>query len=263
MRKYWELLISQIKVDTAYIAWYWADMFSSILRLFIMYFFWAAVFQHKHDLSDISFESMITYVVLAMIMESYITGAGTMLAHNIKNGDIALELLKPYDYLTKLQFMDLGSKVSGFVRASIPVFLLGFFFADVQLPATPGGFLLFIISFMIGICIGAQVDLIIGVFAFWTVNIWGLRVLREAVAKFFSGALVPLTLFPDWFQAISQYLPFQSMIYVPVAIYTGQIPAGKEAYLSVLTQCVWLIITFISVRIIWSQAIKKVTIFGG
>ncbi|WP_433750045.1 ABC transporter permease [Falsibacillus pallidus] len=263
MRKYWELLISQIKVDTAYMAWYWADMFSSILRLFIMYFFWAAVYENKSDFSDISFQSMITYVVIAMIMENFVTGPGNTLAHNIKNGDIALELLKPYDYLTKLVFMDFGSKASALFRASIPVFIIAVLFVHVQTPVSWASFLLFIPSAIIGMLIGSQVDLTIGVLAFWTVNVWGLRVLREAVTKFFSGALIPLALFPEWFQQISNYLPFQSMIYVPVAIYTGQIPLGHEAILLVFIQCAWLLGIYFLVRMVWSLAVKKVTVFGG
>ncbi|MFE7061310.1 ABC transporter permease [Sutcliffiella sp. NPDC057660] len=263
MSKYWELLKSQIKIETAYIAWYWADVVSTLLRLSIMYFFWLAVYQNRTEISAISFDSMITYVVIAMMLESYVSGAGDQLARNIKNGDIALELLKPYDYLTKLIFMDFGSKANSFVRTTIPMFIVAMVFIGIQAPLSWQSFLLFLPSMIIGVLIGTQLDLIIGVLAFWTVNVWGLRVLREAVIKFFSGALIPLTLFPDWFQQVSSFLPFQAMIFVPVAIYTGQIPFGTEALMAVATQFFWLVALFFLVRIVWSQAVKKVTVFGG
>ena len=263
MRKYLELLKSQIKVETAYLAWYWADVASTLLRLVIMYFFWVAVFHNRTEISSISFESMITYVVIAMMLENYVSGAGNEMARNIKNGDIALELLKPYDYLTKLIFMDLGSKANSFVRTTIPIFLVAIIFIGIGAPLSWESALLFCASMLVGILIGTQIDLIIGVLAFWTVNVWGLRVLREAVIKFFSGALVPLTLFPSWFQEVSSFLPFQSMIFVPVAIYTGQIPMGTQAFMAFATQLFWLCILFVLVRLGWAQAVKKVTVFGG
>ncbi|WP_226683497.1 ABC transporter permease [Sutcliffiella horikoshii] len=263
MLKYLELLKSQIKVETAYLAWYWADVVSTLLRLVIMYFFWVAVFQNRTEISSISFESMITYVVIAMMLENYVSGAGNEMARNIKNGDIALELLKPYDYLTKLIFMDLGSKANSFVRTTIPIFLVAIIFIGIEAPPSFEVAILFLASMVVGILIGTQIDLIIGVLAFWTVNVWGVRVLREAIVKFFSGALIPLTLFPGWFQEVSSFLPFQSMIFVPVAIYTGQIKMGPDAFIAFATQLFWLAILFVVVRVVWTQAVKKVTVFGG
>jgi ABC-2 type transport system permease protein len=159
--------------------------------------------------------------------------------------------------------MDFGSKANSFMRTTIPMFIVAMVFIGIQAPLSWQSFLLFLPSMIIGVLIGTQLDLIIGVLAFWTVNVWGLRVLREAVIKFFSGALIPLTLFPDWFQQVSSFLPFQAMIFVPVAIYTGQIPFGTEALMAFATQIFWLVVLFFLVRIVWTQAVKKVTVFGG
>ncbi|WP_010193789.1 hypothetical protein [Bacillus sp. m3-13] len=94
MRKYLELLKSQIKVETAYLAWYWADVVSTLLRLVIMYFFWVAVFQNRTEISSISFESMITYVVIAMMLENYVSGAGNEMARNIKKWRYCVGVIK-------------------------------------------------------------------------------------------------------------------------------------------------------------------------
>lgn len=101
--------------------------------------------------------------------------------------------------------------------------LFAIWFVGIKLPQSLESCGLFIISVVLGILIGTQLDLIIGILAFWTVNIWGLRLLRESVIQFCSGALVPLSLYPQWFQEISMFLPFQSMVYVPVSIYTGSL----------------------------------------
>jgi len=100
------------------------------------------------------------------------------------------------------------------------------------------------------------------VLSFYTVNVWGLSVLQEAVITIMSGALVPLTLFPDWFQTVSLYLPFASLVYVPVAIYTGEI-AASGIWPSILIQLGWVAAFFIFVRLLFAYAVRKVTVFGG
>lgn len=84
IRKYTALMRSQIKVDLAYTAWYWASMFSVTMRLFILYFFWQAVYANKTDVSGISLSTMLTYAVLATMIDQFRGGAGRDLARMIK-----------------------------------------------------------------------------------------------------------------------------------------------------------------------------------
>lgn len=263
MVKYWELAKSQMKVDSAYTAWYWAETCSAILRLLITYYFWLAVYENNESIKGIGFQSMLTYIVVAMIIEQYVSGVGDGLARQIKDGSIVLELLKPYHMLNKMIALDIGSKISSFFRATLPIIAIAFLFLSLSFPTNILIYLYFIISFALGVLIGAQIDLMIGIVAFWTVNVWGVRVLREAIIKFFSGALIPLSLFPNWFQDVSQFLPFQAMVYIPTAIFTGQIHDTNQIIYSIGLQIFWLISMYALLRFLWSIAIRKITIFGG
>lgn len=189
LRKYIALAVSQIKVDMAYAAWYWASMFSVTMRLFILYFFWQAVYENKTDVSGIALSTMLTYAILATMLDQFRGSAGRELAHLIKHGGVAIELLRPYHLLDKLLAQDLGAKTSTFFRATLP-------------------------------------------------------------------------LFPDWFQTVSLYLPFASLVYVPVAIYTGEI-AASGIWPSILIQLGWVAAFFIFVRLLFAYAVRKVTVFGG
>lgn len=262
LRKYWEMLKVQIKLDTSYAAWYWAGTFAIIVKLCTLYYFWTAVYENKETVGALSLSNMLTYMVIALLLEQYVSGVGTNLARMIKQGDIALELMKPYHLLDKLVAMDIGQKISNSMRTTFPMLLFAVWFVGIQLPQSIESFLLFTVSVVLGILIGTQLDLIIGILAFWTINIWGLRLLRESVLQFCSGALVPLSLYPQWFQEISMFLPFQSMVYIPVSIYTGSI-SGTQAYTAIVTQFIWLIFITVLVRFLWTLAIRKITIFGG
>lgn len=262
MRKYIEFARVQMQVHAAYSAWFWANTFSVLLRMLVIYFFWKAVYSSRTEIEGLHFDGMITYIIIAMFLQMFVSGVGRELAHTIKDGNVAIELMRPYHLITRLIAMDIGDKVVYFIRGALPLGLLAFVFMDITLPETWQGGVLFLFSAILGIWIGTFFDLLIAILAFWTINLWGLEVMKEAVISFFSGALVPLILFPEWFQTASLFLPFQAMVYVPVAIYTG-ILTGTEAWLAVGSQVVWSVLLFILLRVLWSFAMKKVTIFGG
>lgn len=262
MRKYIEIAKSAMKIHTAYAAWYWAGTFASVVQLLVLYYFWHAVYANRTSIADMPLEMMLTYMVIAMLMAEYVSGAGNELAEQIREGNIAIELLRPYTILYKLVAIDLGIKATSVIRSTLPMFIVAFLFIGVQFPPSAESFFLFLISAILGMLLGTQIDLMVGVLAFWTVNIWGLSVFKESVIRFFSGALIPISLFPLWFRTFSQYMPFQSMIYVPVSIYTGSI-SGNSAYIAISVQFLWLLITFLAIKLSWHYAVKKVTIFGG
>ncbi|QMV42003.1 ABC transporter permease [Cohnella cholangitidis] len=262
MRKYWEMTKSQIKIDTAYTAWYWAGTASMILRMLIIYAFWHAVYENRTTLDGMPLDMMITYVILAAALSNYTAGVGTQLANNVRDGSVAIELMRPYNLLDKLVALDLGNKITGTVREALPLMLIAYFFIGINAPSQWIDFPIFLLSALLGILIGAQLDLVVGIMAFWLINIWGMRVLRNAIFLFFSGGLLPITMFPQWLQTLSRFLPFQSMVYVPVSIYTGQI-AGSDIFYAILIQLLWLCGIFAAIRLAWSVAIRKVTIFGG
>lgn len=262
MRKYWELMKSQIKLDSAYSIWYWSGIVATMLRVFVIYSFWNAVYDHRVEVSNMPLNMMLTYVILAAMLSNYSAGVGYELANQVRDGNVAIELMRPYDLMHKLVALDLGMKITNSIRNTLPILILAFLFLGISLPHTWLMGLLSIISAIIGIFLGAQLDMIIGILAFWVFYIWGLRVLRNAVFLFFSGALLPISMFPEWLQTVSELLPFQSIVYVPVAIYTGQI-TGSDVYTSILLQLVWLVVVYMVIRLLWSFALRKVTIFGG
>lgn len=256
------MFTSQIQLDSAYSAWYWASSFSSILVMLIYFSFWRAVYSHTSEVGHMNFHQMITYAVIAMLLGNFVSGVGNTLASNIRDGSVAIELMRPYDLLLKLISMDLGSKLTALVRNALPLLIIGFIFLGVRAPVSIVSGVQFFISAVLGVLIGTQVDLIVGVFAFWTVNVWGLRVLRNGILSIFSGSLIPLTLFPHWLMTVSHWLPFASMVYSPVAIYTGTM-SMTSAWWSIIEQVAWLIGTYLLVRLIWRSALRKVVIFGG
>ena len=237
-------------------------MFTGILNLVVIYAFWHAVYATKTQLGGMNLTTMITYAVLALILGNYTSGVGDQLSRNIRDGSVSIELMRPYDLLFKLVALDIGTKTTRTIQGTIPVLVLAFAFMGIRPPASILSGVLFPISAGIAVLIGTQLDLMVGVLAFWLVNMWGMRVLRDAVLSFFTGSLIPISLFPAWLQTLSSFLPYKWMVFVPVSIYTGTI-SGHQVFFSIGIQLVWLAICFLFARLVWNFARKRVTIFGG
>jgi ABC-2 type transport system permease protein len=255
-------LRSQLKLETAYVGWYWAQLVSFLIQLVILYSLWTAVYGQRSEIAGLTASEMLTYAVIAWLLGQYVYGVGAELAVEVRDGNVAVELLRPYDMLHKMVALDFGRVLSSMVRDALPVWVIAFLFFGIAAPVSWEATLLFMLSALLGMLIGAQMDLMIGVLSFYLVYVWGLRVLREAIFRFFTGALVPLALFPDWLMSISKFLPFQHMVHVPVSIYIGKI-SGWAVLEALLLQVVWLFIVVTFIRICWRIALRKVTIFGG
>lgn len=89
-----------------------------------------------------------------------------------------------------------------------------------------------------------------------------MQILRKAIIQIFSGIIAPITLFPTWFQNLSNYLPFKELIYTPINIWLGQV-AYSEIIFVILKQIIWGILLYGIAKIFFKHAIKNLSINGG
>jgi ABC-2 type transport system permease protein len=61
-----------------------------------------------------------------------------------------------------------------------------------------------------------------------------------SLVAFFAGQMVPLWLFPQFLRVLAEALPFQSVYYIPLSIYTGTL-AGEGAVRAIGLQALWAV----------------------
>ena len=259
---YYRYALSSLHLDAAYPAWYWSFMFVTFSKLILMVSFWEAVFDGRELLNDWTMTALMTYAVLSMLLNEYIGGPAWELSALIRQGQVAIELLRPYDILWRLTAQEYGHKFSNALRTAVPLLAVMAFFFPLEGPQSSLGFSIFIGSVLFAIVLGGLVDLLIGMMAFWLENMWGLRVFKSALFLFFTGALIPINLFPEWLQTVCAWTPFPSLVYTPIAIYTGKL-SGDAMWFGLGMQLIWLVVIYTVVRVVWRIALRRVTVFGG
>jgi ABC-2 type transport system permease protein len=78
---------------------------------------------------------------------------------------------------------------------------------------------------------------------------------------FLSGQIAPLTLFPSSIQTVAALLPFRWTIGFPVELLLGRL-SPVEALMGLGAQAVWLVVSFVLVRIVWRAGVRIYSAVG-
>jgi ABC-2 type transport system permease protein len=118
-----------------------------------------------------------------------------------------------------------------------------------------------VLSGIMGYFICANIEIILGLLAFWFYDLKLVHNAYEVVYIMLGGINIPLYLFPHFLEQIAFFTPLPYVLYVPTLLLTGQV-AGSVVSSLIAQQILWLIITSILYRIIWKRGIRVYTASG-
>lgn len=264
LRMYLEFSRKAFQRSAAYRFDAWTRLFSNLMFLFMWGFIWFGLYAGKETVDGIQFQSMLGYVFISQMLQG-IHSAGTPLwevQERVRSGDIAMELMRPYDYPLRTLFSDLGNIAFHFLTAILPLYLVLFWVLDLNAPASLERWLLFLYAAVVGYLIRYSIELMFGLFTFWLVETGGVEDIFYFSISLFSGSVVPLWFFPQWLGEVARWLPFQGIFFVPNAIFVGHLQ-GQELTQALVVQFLWLLLSFALLRFVWMKASMKIVVQGG
>lgn len=219
-----------------------------------------AIYDGQAQVGGLSASQAITYVAVAWVLRSVYTNAlDRELTTSVRQGDVALTLLRPVDEpWSRLA----GAAGEALVRASIfslPAAAVIALVYPVAPPTSPAAALGFALGTVLAFAVYAQLNLLVGISAVFTEHTLGVQRAKNAMVDLLGGVLIPLTFFPEWAQGILAWLPFQAITYTPVAMYLGRMDVAS----GLATQLAWAVALFVLVRVTWRRALDQLTVHGG
>ena len=169
------------------------------------------------QLAGFSLAQMIWYLVATETIIMSMTPIHRLIEREIRDGDVAIRLNKPYSFLGFHWSVFLGEgllkacilvEVGGVVAA---LMVGGVSFSPTSVPAL---MLTYLLTSTLNFFFGAM----IGLLAFWTEDVTGFYFIFDRVKWLLGGFLMPITLFPEWLLRIVEWLPFSLMIYQPARL---------------------------------------------
>lgn len=268
MKIYLPFATNELKRQMAYRGAFYLFIFISLFSSFIQYFLWMAIYgsSSQSTLGGLTRSEMVVYIFM-----TYVTGSMVMItisdwvSEDVVKGTVAMNLIKPIDYRMSLVLRAMGDSVYRFLVPGIFIWI-GVEIYKVQVLGLPvigiGNLLLYIVSCLMSFLICVLFDFCFGMVAFFTTYIFGMMMAKEALLRFLSGQLIPLSFLPGGLQTLFEYLPFSSMVYTPVMIYLGKY-SGYELLFVLLRQAAWVIILYLFGDMIWRLVTKRLVVLGG
>lgn len=260
---YLDLMRMEFINNLAYRSSYFTGIFNYAIQIGAYFFLWDAIYSGQKNLGGFTKEEMLTYVIVSWVARSfYFSNLDRTIALEIQKGNIALELIRPYNYQFIKLSRAMGEAIFRILFFTIPSALFIYLLRPFQLPPGLNSFFLFGLSIIGSFILNAQMSLFTGFFAFFTQSTSGIYRAKRVVMDLLSGLLLPISFYPDWAAKIIKVLPFQSISYQPNLIYLGKI-RGNAALEAIGIQALWILAFYIAGSLFWNYAVKKIVIQGG
>ena len=261
-----------IKIELAYKAQLVMWIIISFIEVFFVVLLYQAIYRNSDDgmnsvINGFTFYDMILYMITSFFF-SFVMGSGDTsyeIATDIREGTIANTLTKPVSYRLRHLFTYLGVLVLDYTVVVIPFLGVTYgIFLGTGLLSTEGfviNLIFFLIFSILAGFINNAISYFIGLMVFYTDHLFGLNMARNAIQGFLGGQMVPLAYMGAMGVAFS-YTPFAFMNSVPVLTLMGKIEQ-KQIFVYILIALAWILVIETANKLIFSRALKKLTVQGG
>lgn len=263
MSKYLEMIRIRFLMMLAYRTNYYTGILIYSINIGAYYFLWTAIYGEKENIQGLSAGQMVTYVAISWMARAfYFNNIDREIAMEIKEGKVAVELIRPYHYLGMKTMQALGEGIFRLFFFSLPGMAIVHFIFPLKLPADLHAWSFFAVAILFSFIINTEINLLTGILAFFFYNNDGLMRAKRVIVDLFSGLLLPISFYPIWAQEIMKYLPFQGISYIPSMIFTEGFP-GTDIYHAILFQAFWALLLVVPIQILWVIAKRQMIIQGG
>lgn len=263
MAKYIEMIRIRFLMMLAYRTNYYSGILIYSINIGAYYFLWTAIYGGKQSIEGLSVTQMVTYIAVAWMARAfYFNNIDREIADEIKEGKVAIEMIRPYNYLSMKTMQGLGEGIFRLLFFSLPGMIIVSFVFPLEFSGNPETWGYFALSTLLSFIVNSQINLLTGLMTFFIFNIAGLLRAKRVVIELFSGLLLPISFYPGWAQNIMTFFPFQAISYIPSMIFTEGMK-GNEIFSALTFQFIWALVLLVPIQGLWILARKKLVVQGG
>jgi ABC-type uncharacterized transport system permease subunit len=146
---------------------------------------------------------------------------------------------------------------------AVPLALVGALLFRLRPPASAAAAGLAVVMILAALLLYFLLWLITGMISFWIGEMpWAIPSLINAFVWFFSGAAIPLWIYPPWLRAVALGLPGRFAYDLPLSLYLGRTtPAQGLAGLGMETA--WIGLLVLVAYGVWRAGTRRLAIQGG
>ena len=262
MSRYLQFAVIRFKSKTAYRFDYFLGILNTLLSFVVYYSIYKALYGSTQKIDGVTFSMVTTSFMISLGLSSAFHKNEMFLQDKIKQGSIANELLKPVNFKLRMLFEDAGEGAFNVVFHFLPTAIMTALFANLCAPSGMINLILCIASAALGYIVLWQISFILQCLSFWLFSVWGLVTIKNVVINILAGAYIPMWFMPEKLRNILRFTPFDSIYFMPVKLYLGQMNETEIAF-GFAKQFVWIIALYMIGELCWRSGIKRLVVQGG
>jgi len=262
MRQYLEIAKKSFQNNIVYRVDYFAGVINTLFMIFVNIAIWKAIYEEEEVLGGVQFKVVMTYIILGFLMQSIFMMEEYLIESKITSGLISSDLLKPISFRLNIFSYNVGTLAFRLIMQLTPVLIISILLFKLLPPFSLQSGILFCVSAILGYLVLYSINFIVWLSSFWFYWTFSVVTIKDAVIAIMSGALFPLWFLPESLHAFIKLTPFESIYFIPISIYLGQLPYD-EIIFDIAKQVIWLALLTIVGHIVWKRATKKLVVQGG
>jgi len=263
MKKYLFIFKSELMSNLQYVFNTLIGFITYFIMLFTFLNLWQYIYSDPNEIiNGYSMNQMIWYVIITEVLWSSIGGRGLCrkICNDVKAGNIAYTMNKPYNYIGYWLSNHLGACTVKGILYTILGMITGFIFMG----SFPNLNILSIIAVIITAILATIINILlitsIGLFSFFIEDanpfFWLYSKLILIV-----GVLFPIEYFPKFIQPILNFSPVYVVSYGPAKLF---VDFTLDKFIGIIiAQIIYIIISYLLCMFIYKKGVKRLNVNGG
>lgn len=237
-----------------------APMVSYGLFVFIFSRIWAVAFATTPLIAGYSQAMCTWYFVVAEGAVFTAGGVFMTLSQDVRDGQIAYSLGRPYHFVAFQFFQRLGPAILQAAGFTVIGLVIGGLSVGFTLQMHPLQFLLLVLSFTLAVSLQFLCQTSLALTALWFEENTAFYWIWQKLALVL-GTLMPIEFLPDHWQSVLYYLPWPWLTWAPawIAVHDN---TGRSIQMLAM-QLVWLGLALWLTGFIFKRGVRKCTVQGG
>lgn len=265
MKSFFKLITISIQSQLYYKISFLLNMLTPVVLLIGQYLLWNSLYhmQSVNAIGKIEKKEMFSYLLIAFAVSNLFSWSNeNKLSNEIRNGTVVSRCIRPMSFL----YQNIADMIGVLLLqgiVNIIIIIIGFLFFSryMQIP-TFINLIIFIPCLLLGILLRLMLNDVFSLICFFSTGYLGIAWIRNALYNFFSGALIPVILFPKWLKTVTYITPFPYMLQIPIAILLER-KLSMLFWKIICIQFFWIGIFLLLHCFIYYHVKKNITIAGG
>ncbi|HTN01208.1 MAG TPA: ABC-2 family transporter protein, partial [Planctomycetaceae bacterium] len=207
----------------------------------------------------------VAYYLLVMVGRAFssMPGLTSGIARDVRDGSIKRFLTQPVDLIDWMFWNRVAHKLVYYAVATGPFLLVFYLCRDYfRQEVTPTLVAAWISSLIMAFLVGFLIEALLGLLAFWFLEVSSLIFIYMLLSYFLSGHMLPLDWLPEPVAGWIQWLPFKYLAFFPSAVILGRYSPPVLAR-ELLIEAGWVVVLYLANRWALNRGLRRYSAYGG